>query len=61
MLTADGITSLWIAAQNGHTEIVQALLASGADPNKSCGKYGTPLDVAHAQGHSEITKLLSGN
>ena len=36
----DGESSLYIASQKGHTEIVEVLLKKGADPNltrKVCG------------------------
>jgi ankyrin repeat protein len=43
---------------NGHTDIVQVLLAAGANPNTR-NKYGwTPLMWAAGQGYSEIVRSL---
>jgi ankyrin repeat protein len=62
LLLAGGITArqlnneevLKIAAQIGHTEIVELLLtAPGISPNS-----GYPLEVAASKGHTEIVKLL---
>ena len=41
----EGATALWIASQNGHAEVVAALLASGANVNQGrtvsmCGVLG---------------------
>ena len=33
LLTQDGWTTLMVASQNGHTSVVEKLLAAGADPN----------------------------
>ena len=32
----DGLTSLFIASQEGHTEVVDTLLKKGANPNLAC-------------------------
>jgi ankyrin repeat protein len=53
----DDANPLYIASQNGHTQIVHALLISKA--NVDATVYGrTPLFVASKEGHFEIVKLL---
>ena len=41
----DGKSSLYIASQEGHTEIVELLLKKGADPNLTCKVYGLVLSL----------------
>ena len=36
----DGCTPLWIAAQNGHTEVVAALVAAGASMDQASKVHG---------------------
>jgi hypothetical protein len=55
----DGITPLHIAAQNGHLEIVKALIDSQADVNKACTNGATPLYIAAQHGRLEVIKALS--
>ena len=53
------MTSLLIAARNGHTEAVKALLESGADINEvSAGDKSSPLVIAIANGHYDVAKYL---
>jgi ankyrin repeat protein len=54
----EDFTPLMEAAQNGDLEIVNLLLASGADPQvvKSGGQ--TALDIAQAAGHQQIVDAL---
>ena len=54
----DDTTPLYIAAQNGHTDIVDALLATGADINKATNDSVTPLAIAAYKGHEPVVKLL---
>ncbi|KAL6695051.1 hypothetical protein J3F84DRAFT_399908 [Trichoderma pleuroticola] len=54
-----GVTPLLQAANIGYTEVVEILLAAGADPDLG-DKYGTtPLSIAQRRGHEEVVKLLS--
>ena len=39
--TDDGVTPLWIAAQEGHEGVVGKLLEDGADVNKATTDYGS--------------------
>jgi ankyrin repeat protein len=57
---AGGATPLWQAAQMGHTECVQILLASGACPTTEVEDGDTPLDVATRNGNEECCALLRG-
>ena len=58
----DGVTPLFIAAQDGHLDIAQELIKAGADPDKaktaSIAAGVTPLYTAAQQGHLEIVKEL---
>ena len=54
-----GWTPLWYAADEGHKEIVELLIAKGADVNAKNDKFvGTFLHWAAAGGQNEIVKLL---
>ena len=50
--------SLLDAAKNGHVEVVQTLLAEGADPNEAAGDGMTALHWAAERGHAQVTLLL---
>ena len=51
-------TPLYVAAQESHLEIVQALLAKGALPNKTAVRGMTPLQCAAFRGVEEIVQVL---
>ena len=53
-----GWTPLSRAAYHGHKEIVELLIAAGADVNAKSGRYGTPLDEAIRRKHLETADLL---
>ena len=48
-----GTTALYVAAQNGHLDAVQALLDSDADPNLTCSDDGSTALLMAADGDSE--------
>ncbi|EXJ68497.1 uncharacterized protein A1O5_08290 [Cladophialophora psammophila CBS 110553] len=56
----DGISPLWIAAQQGHTRIVKLLIDGyQADVNTaSTDSKRTPLHQASQNGHTEIVRIL---
>jgi hemoglobin-like flavoprotein len=57
----DGNTALHFAAEEGNLEVVNALLAAGADPTLQVklGEWGyTPLHHAARKGHKEIAEAL---
>ena len=60
--TDDGVTALWMAAQQGHTEVVKLLLEKGADVNVEAtaanGVKWTALKVAKKMGRADIVQLL---
>src|SRR3989339_521673 len=57
--TDKGTTALYVAAQNGHTQIVELLLAAGANVNSPRTDNGmTPLLIAAQNGHAQIMQLL---
>jgi ankyrin repeat protein len=53
-----GNTALLLAASNGHTDVVQALLCSKADPNTKNDDGWTPLHTAVQKGHRSVAELL---
>ena len=55
----DGYTVLMVATKKGHGEIVEILLAHGADPNAQEARYGgTALMLAAESGNLEIVRAL---
>ncbi len=55
-----GVTALYSAAGGGHKEVVELLLAEGADINEKIAAYTdvTALHVAAREGHKEIVEAL---
>jgi ankyrin repeat protein len=53
-------TPLHFAAQSGHLDLVKLLLENGADPNAVTKWKNTPHDLAAANGHTEVARLLLG-
>jgi ankyrin repeat protein len=57
--TRHGVTALFYAAQNGHTEVVTFLIGKGADVNVKDTFYGmTALQRAAGRGQAEVVKLM---
>ena len=59
--TACGLTVLGHAAWGGHKEIVELLIAEGADVNAKRNTGVTPLHHAAWNGHKEVAELLIAN
>lgn len=55
---ATGLTALMIASQEGHREIVETLLKSGAEVDAKTGDGKTALDFAMEKGHQDVAALL---
>ena len=54
-----GLTSLLIAARDGHLEAVRALVESGADIDRVSGGDGSsPIVIAIANGHYDVAQYL---
>jgi ankyrin repeat protein len=49
---------LFVAASCGRTEVVQLLLASGANPNIRAIEEMTPRDVARLEGHVAVVQAI---
>jgi len=57
----DGPTPLYIAAQEGHVDLIRLLLFHGADVNILCKDGYSPLYIASYVGQLEIVNLLLDN
>jgi ankyrin repeat protein len=55
---ASGRTALMLAVLQGQKEVVNTLLAAGADPNAADASGTTPLQAALAGAHSAIAVAL---
>ena len=56
--TQCGFTPLFVAAQNGHLEVVRALVTElGANVNQ-VNQGSTPLRIATERGHVEVVRAL---
>ena len=54
----DRTTALFIAAGQGHVDVVSVLVAANADVTTADSKSLTPLHVAANQGHCHIARIL---
>jgi ankyrin repeat protein len=55
-----GWTALHAAAHHGDVAMAKMLLARGADPKDTNGEGKTALDLAVADVHEEVARLLRG-
>ena len=56
---AGGETALHLAAACGRKDAVELLLDHGADPAARDGEGRTPADLAAAEGHEDVLRLLA--
>lgn len=59
MQDLNGATALMYAAKNGQIEIIQCLLANGADCSIKTDKGSLAIDFAKRGGHKDIARLLA--
>ena len=55
--TVDGATPLYIAAEEGHREVVQLLVKKGTNVDQS-NNNGPPLYIAAQKGHLRVVQYL---
>lgn len=55
---ASGSLAMAVAAENGHTAVIDVLLNAGIDPDAVCAGGRIPLVAAAAAGQTEAVKLL---
>ena len=53
MKDVEGVTPLHLAADRGHTEVVELLITKGAEVNAQSDGGNTPLDWAVDSAHSD--------
>jgi uncharacterized protein len=54
----EGITALAAAAREGRRDIVEYLLAKGADPSLDAPEWAKPLALAERRGHADVVEAL---
>jgi len=58
---SSGATPLHYAAQEGHKDVAELLLANHADVNAKTFNGATPLHLAAQRGHKDVVELLLAN
>src|SRR5215471_15859875 len=54
----EGLTPLAASAREGYRDVVEYLLAKGADPDQDAPAWAKPLSLAEHRGHADIAQLL---
>ncbi|OQS01916.1 hypothetical protein THRCLA_21565 [Thraustotheca clavata] len=54
----DGTTRIFVAAQNGHKDIVLLLIYAEANVNLATNNGETPQSIAASKGHKDIASIL---
>ena len=57
-LTHKEVTGLFVASQNGHTEVVSILVSARANLDWQCSDGASALFVASQNGHTEVVRTL---
>ncbi len=60
-ITGEMISPLYVAAVQGHDEIVELFLKKNADPDFQRGDGNTALFIASLRGHNKVIKLVLEN
>ena len=55
---SSGATPLYIAAENGHLDVVRHLVEVGADKDQANIQGATPLYIAAQKGHLDVVRHL---
>ena len=58
MALLHGATPLFVAAEEGHIEVVRFLVESGANKDQGTTDEATPLNVAAWKGHVECCPIF---
>jgi hypothetical protein len=57
--TEDGTRPVFIAAENGYTDVMQILVHNGANFNVQNAEGKTPKDIALAKGYTRIAEIIN--
>ena len=56
----DGATALYMASQNGHSQVARLLCQAGANKDRATWEGSSPLDAALGCEHAGVVEILRG-